>query len=136
MLLFTVIIFKKTGKIEEKIKLNFGSRCPTSEDIKYRMTRVSIDAIDLYFQESGTATQIWMSPIRVSTCNLHGQQVKSGVTGLLPLILIRQFVSAAGHFANASNTNTTGSGRSYNNTSSKMSGLKKMFLFKLYKPFI
>ncbi|XP_015586515.1 uncharacterized protein KIAA1109 isoform X3 [Cephus cinctus] len=97
-------------------------RCPSSEDIKYRMTRVSIDAIDLYIQEAGTATQIWISPIRISTCNLHGQQVKSGVTGVLPAILIRQFVSAAGHFANASNTNTTGSGRSHNNASSRLSG--------------
>ncbi|XP_033221657.1 transmembrane protein KIAA1109-like [Belonocnema kinseyi] len=97
-------------------------RCPSSEDIKYRMTRVSIDALDLYLQESGTATQIWVSPIRVSTCNLHGQQVKSGVTGVLPTILIRQFVSASGHFANTSNTNTTGSGRSHNNASSRMSG--------------
>ncbi|XP_046477858.1 bridge-like lipid transfer protein family member 1 isoform X1 [Neodiprion pinetum] len=97
-------------------------RCPTSEDIKYRMTRVSLDAIDLYLQEAGTAIQIWMSPIRVSTCNLHGQQVKSGVTGVLPAILVRQFVSAAEHFANATNTNTTGSGRSHNNTSSRMSG--------------
>lgn len=86
------------------------------------MTRVAIDAIDLYLQEAGTATQIWISPIRVSTCNLHGQQVKSGVTGVLPTILTRQFVSAAGHFANASNTNTTGSGRSHNNASSRMSG--------------
>ncbi|XP_012263790.2 transmembrane protein KIAA1109 homolog isoform X5 [Athalia rosae] len=97
-------------------------RCPSSDDIKYRMTRVSLDAIDLYLQESGTTSQIWISPIRISTCNLHGQQVKSGVTGVLPAILIRQFMSAAGHFANASNTNTTGSGRSHNNASSRMSG--------------
>ncbi|KAK0176217.1 hypothetical protein PV328_000373 [Microctonus aethiopoides] len=97
-------------------------RCPSSEDIKYRMTRVAIDAIDLYLQEAGTATQLWISPIRVSTCNLHGQQVKSGVTGVMPTILTRQFVSAAGHFANTSNTNTTGSARSHTNTSSRMSG--------------
>ncbi|XP_076663219.1 transmembrane protein KIAA1109 homolog tweek isoform X13 [Andrena cerasifolii] len=97
-------------------------RCPSSEDIKYRMTRVAIDALDLYFQEVGTTVHLWISPIRVSTCNLHGQQVKSGVTGVLPRILIRQFVSAADHFANTSNTNTTGSGRSHNNASSRMSG--------------
>ncbi|KAG7214078.1 hypothetical protein KM043_001440 [Ampulex compressa] len=97
-------------------------RCPSSEDIKYRMTRLSVDAVDLYFQEVGTVVQCWMSPVRVSTCNLHGQQVKSGVTGVLPTILIRQFVSAAGYFANTSNTNTTGSGRSHNNASSRMSG--------------
>ncbi|XP_034943286.1 transmembrane protein KIAA1109 homolog isoform X1 [Chelonus insularis] len=98
-------------------------RCPTSEDIKYRMTRVAIDVIDLYIQEAGTATQLWISPIRVSTCNLHGQQVKSGITGVMPTILIRQFVSAASYFANTtSNTNTTGSGRSHTNSNKVSSG--------------
>lgn len=36
-------------------------RCPTSEDLKYRMTRVAIDAIDLYLIESGTALHTWVS---------------------------------------------------------------------------
>lgn len=60
-----------------------------------------------------------ISPVRVATCNLHGQKVKSGVTGLISTILLRQFVSTNGHFSHAnggnnsySNTNTTGSGRS------------------------
>ncbi|XP_055681343.1 bridge-like lipid transfer protein family member 1 isoform X2 [Lutzomyia longipalpis] len=92
-------------------------RCPSCEDIKYRMTRVAIDAMDIYLVESGTALHTWISPIRISTCNLHGQQVKSGITGLLPTVLIRQFVSTGGHFTHIngnshSNTNTTGSGRS------------------------
>lgn len=91
-------------------------RCPTSEDIKYRMTRVAIDVIDLYLIESGTALHTWISPVRVSTCNLHGQKVKSGVTGLISTVLIRHFVATNGQFGQAtsgsSNTNTTGSGRS------------------------
>lgn len=48
-------------------------------------------------------------------CNLHGQKVKSGVTGLISTVLIRHFVSTNSHFGQAngsSNTNTTGSGRS------------------------
>lgn len=92
-------------------------RCPSSEDIKYRLTRVSVDAVDLYLIENGTAVHTWVSPIRLSTCNLHGQQVKSGVTLLISTILLRSFVSSGGHYgqpgANSqSNTNTTGSGRS------------------------
>lgn len=92
-------------------------RCPSSEDIKYRLTRVSIDAVDLYLIENGTAVHTWVSPIRLSTCNLHGQQVKSGVTLLISTILLRSFMSSGGHYnqpgANShSNTNTTGSGRS------------------------
>nr|XP_029728397.1 transmembrane protein KIAA1109 homolog isoform X7 [Aedes albopictus] len=92
-------------------------RCPSTEDIKYRMTRVAIDAVDFYLIENGTAMHTWISPIRIATCNLHGQQVKSGVTGLIPTILLRQFVSTGGHFSHSngnshSNTNTTGSNRS------------------------
>lgn len=61
-----------------------------------------------------------ISPVRVSTCNLHGQKVKSGVTALISTVLVRHFVSTNGHFTQTnnngnssySNTNTTGSGRS------------------------
>lgn len=35
-------------------------RCPSSNDVKYRMTRCSIDAVDLYLVESGTAINIWV----------------------------------------------------------------------------
>ncbi|CAD7085829.1 unnamed protein product [Hermetia illucens] len=89
-------------------------RCPSPEDIKYKMTRVSIDAIDLYLVESGTALHSWISPVRLATCNLHGQKVKSGVSGLLPTILFRLFVSNSGGSigSSLSNTNTTGSSHS------------------------
>lgn len=59
--------------------------------------------------------------MRVSTCNLHGQKVKSGVTALISTVLVRHFVSTNGHFSQTNNgsssysntnTNTTGSGRS------------------------
>lgn len=47
-------------------------RCPSSEDIKYRMTRVAIDAIDLYFIEGGTALHTWVVSLPVKFClNLH-----------------------------------------------------------------
>ncbi|CRK93957.1 CLUMA_CG007483, isoform B [Clunio marinus] len=92
-------------------------RCPSSEDIKYRMIRVAIDAIDIYIVENGCALHNWISPIRFSTCNLHGQQVKSGITALIPNVLIRHFVATGAHLNHNngnshSNTNTTGSGRS------------------------
>uniref|UniRef100_T1GBW8 Bridge-like lipid transfer protein family member 1 N-terminal domain-containing protein n=1 Tax=Megaselia scalaris TaxID=36166 RepID=T1GBW8_MEGSC len=91
-------------------------KCPSCEDIKYTMTRVSIDAIDIYLVESGTALHTWISPIRLSTCNLHGQRVKSGISGLLPSVLLRLFMvnnGGSGNLTNShSNTNTTGSNRS------------------------
>lgn len=93
-------------------------RCPSTEDIKYRMVRVAIDAIDIYLVENGCALHSWISPVRFSTCNLHGQQVKSGITALIPNVLIRHFVATGAHYNQSnsgnshSNTNTTGSGRS------------------------
>lgn len=35
-------------------------RCPTADEIKYRMTRVAIDALDIYLVESGTAINLWV----------------------------------------------------------------------------
>ena len=32
--------------------------CPTSDDLKYRFVRLSIDCIDLYLVESGTALNV------------------------------------------------------------------------------
>ncbi|KNC30209.1 hypothetical protein FF38_06938 [Lucilia cuprina] len=90
-------------------------KCPSAEDIKYKMTRVSVDAVDVYLIESGTALHAWISPIRLANCNLHGQRVKSGISGLLPSILIRLFMLNAGctsNMTNSYNTNTTGSNRS------------------------
>lgn len=48
-------------------------RCPTSEDIKYRMTRVAIDVIDLYLIESGTALHTW---VRMNSSNLNLLQIE------------------------------------------------------------
>jgi hypothetical protein len=39
---------------------NTRYRCPSGDDIKYRMTRLAVDAVDLYLLESGTAFQIWV----------------------------------------------------------------------------
>ncbi|XP_039287951.1 LOW QUALITY PROTEIN: transmembrane protein KIAA1109 [Nilaparvata lugens] len=101
-------------------------RCPSTDEIKYRMVRVAVDQIDFYLLEAGTAINLWASPIRFSTCNLHGNQVKSGMTGVLPAVRMRQLMAIANHFGRGgggggqgqgqegggSNTNTTGSGRS------------------------
>lgn len=35
-------------------------RCPTADEIKYRMTRVAIDALDMYLVESATAIHFWV----------------------------------------------------------------------------
>ncbi|KAI5719668.1 hypothetical protein M8J76_013196 [Diaphorina citri] len=91
-------------------------RCPSGDDIKYRMTRVCIDAIDLYLIESGTALNLWASPLRLATCNLHGNHVKAGVTAVLPAagvtavlpaVRLRQLI-CAGQQQQATNSSTGG----------------------------
>lgn len=109
----------KDARVCEKTKEEIKYRCPSSEDIKYRMLRVAIDAIDIYLVENGCALHTWISPVRFAMCNLHGKEVKSGITALIPNVLVRHFVSTGGHYTQVngannshSNTNTTGSGRS------------------------
>lgn len=47
-------------------------RCPSGDQIKYRMVRVAIDAIDLYILESGTAVSIFVSAIlTMDTFNMY-----------------------------------------------------------------
>uniref|UniRef100_A0A0A9WZW5 Fragile site-associated protein C-terminal domain-containing protein n=1 Tax=Lygus hesperus TaxID=30085 RepID=A0A0A9WZW5_LYGHE len=90
-------------------------RCPPPDSIKYRMVRVAVDALDLYVLESGTAIHLLAAPIRFSTCNLHGNQVKSGLTGVIPSVKVRQMI-VTNHL---SATNTTGSGRSQHKSSNE-----------------
>ena len=91
--------------------------CPTAEEIKYKMVRLSVDAIDVYLVEAGTALSLWVSenkirhvfdtrnrrvissmkylqisPIRGALCNLHGSVMKEGFTLLIPNVQLRHFV--------------------------------------------
>ena len=61
-----------------------ASNINTSEDdalnadthkLKYKVCRLAIDAVDFWLVEAGVALQLWVSPIRLATCNLHGKQV-------------------------------------------------------------
>lgn len=61
-------------------------RCPTPNDIKYKMVRVAIDLIDIYVADANTTLQTWVSPARLSFCNLHGNGFGAGITSLLPNI--------------------------------------------------
>lgn len=36
-------------------------RCPPPDQIKYRLVRVALDALDLYILEVGTAINLWVS---------------------------------------------------------------------------
>lgn len=63
-----------------------------SHALKYKMTRVAVDAIDFWLVESGAALQLWVSPIRLANCNLHGKQVTSGLSCMIYSMCLRQTV--------------------------------------------
>ncbi|KAG5848246.1 hypothetical protein ANANG_G00096440 [Anguilla anguilla] len=49
--------------------------CRTSEDLKYTMTRLSVDTVDIFIAEHGCAANIKTNFIRLANCNLHNQAV-------------------------------------------------------------
>ncbi|XP_013788681.2 uncharacterized protein KIAA1109-like [Limulus polyphemus] len=65
--------------------------CLNPEDAKYRMTRLSVDAIEVCLVESGTALNLEIFPIRLATCNLHGGLTSSGLSALIQHICVRQY---------------------------------------------
>jgi hypothetical protein len=84
-------------------------RCPTTNEIKYKMIRVAIDLIDIYIADSNTTLQTWLSPARLSFCNLHGSGFGTGVTGLLPNIKLALYTQTnmqpnTQHHSNGSST--------------------------------
>lgn len=78
--------------------------CPSSEDIKYRMTRVAIDSVDIHIIDNGTALQAWISPIRLCICNLHNDLFNSGITGLFPQVKITQYMCTNNTYLKNTNT--------------------------------
>ena len=68
--------------------------CPTVEDVKYTMLRFNVDMVDIHIVEKTTALRMQSCPIRVATCNLHGQQTNRGVTAILNNIQLQQYISS------------------------------------------
>lgn len=60
--------------------------------LKYRMGRLAVDAVDFWLVESGAALQLWVSPVRLANCNLHGKQVSSGLSCIVYSMSLRQLV--------------------------------------------
>ena len=45
----------------KKLQPQYMIPCPSSEDIKYRMTRASVDCINIHLVEAGTALNVQVS---------------------------------------------------------------------------
>ncbi|XP_053399583.1 bridge-like lipid transfer protein family member 1 isoform X2 [Mercenaria mercenaria] len=77
----------------KKLQPLYNIPCPSSEDIKYRMTRASVDSLNIYLVESGSALNVQVFPVRLATCNLHGENTRAGITGLVEHISLKQYIS-------------------------------------------
>lgn len=56
---------------------------------------MAVDAVDMWLVESGVALQVWVSPVRVANCNLHGRQVGAGLSCVVYNTMVRQLVAHA-----------------------------------------
>ncbi|XP_072313657.1 bridge-like lipid transfer protein family member 1 [Eucyclogobius newberryi] len=66
--------------------------CRTSEELKYTMTRLAMDGIDLFIVEHGCAVNIKTGIVRVANCNLHNQAVGEGISAVVQDVNIRQYI--------------------------------------------
>uniref|UniRef100_A0A7N8WMU0 KIAA1109 n=1 Tax=Mastacembelus armatus TaxID=205130 RepID=A0A7N8WMU0_9TELE len=66
--------------------------CRTSEELKYTMTRLAMDGVDLFIVEHGCAASIKTGIIRLANCNLHSQAVGEGISAVVQDINIRQYI--------------------------------------------
>jgi len=70
-----------TTIIEKEYSLEpvYSNREDPSLPWKYEVTRFSIDLIDIYMIESGTALNINLYPVRLSICNSHTKEYAKGL---------------------------------------------------------
>ncbi|XP_056152226.1 bridge-like lipid transfer protein family member 1 [Lampris incognitus] len=66
--------------------------CRTSEELKYTMTRLAVDGVDLFIVEHGFAANIRTGAIRVANCNLHNHAVGEGISAVVQDVNIRQYI--------------------------------------------
>ncbi|XP_036372850.1 transmembrane protein KIAA1109 homolog isoform X4 [Megalops cyprinoides] len=66
--------------------------CRTSEELKYTMTRLSVDGVDVFIVEHGCAANVKTNFIRLANCNLHNQAVGEGVSAVVQDVQVRQYI--------------------------------------------
>ncbi|XP_041461922.1 transmembrane protein KIAA1109-like isoform X2 [Lytechinus variegatus] len=75
----------------------YPSPCPSEDDLKYRVVRVAVNAVQLQLVENTAALEIKVNQIRLATCNLHSETVESGLTALINHIDIHQYLLQSDH---------------------------------------
>uniref|UniRef100_A0A672J8A9 Si:ch211-233a24.2 n=1 Tax=Salarias fasciatus TaxID=181472 RepID=A0A672J8A9_SALFA len=71
--------------------------CRTSEELKYTMTRLAMDGVDLFIVEHGCAASVKTGIVRVANCNLHNQAVGEGISAVVQDVNIRQYIEQQQH---------------------------------------
>ncbi|XP_055893241.1 bridge-like lipid transfer protein family member 1 isoform X2 [Biomphalaria glabrata] len=71
---------------------NLPFPCPSSEDIKYEMSRFSVDFVNIFLVEPCSALNIQVHPVRIANCNLHGPSTRAGITGMIERVELKQYV--------------------------------------------
>ncbi|XP_051507194.1 transmembrane protein KIAA1109 homolog isoform X2 [Myxocyprinus asiaticus] len=66
--------------------------CRTSEDLKYIMTRLTVDGSQIFIVEHGCAANIKTGALRLAICNLHTAAVGEGISAVLQDVVIAQFI--------------------------------------------
>ncbi|XP_065153130.1 bridge-like lipid transfer protein family member 1 isoform X4 [Paramisgurnus dabryanus] len=66
--------------------------CRTSEDLKYTMTRLTVDGAQIFIVEHGCAANIKTGAFRLANCNLHTAAVGEGISAVLQDVVIAQFI--------------------------------------------
>lgn len=74
--------------------------CPYSEDLKYRMVRIDLDSIALYFTDVNTVLALELDQIKFCTCNLHSCHTSSGMTALFKEITLHHYISMSSSLSN------------------------------------
>ncbi|XP_070391011.1 bridge-like lipid transfer protein family member 1 isoform X1 [Dermacentor albipictus] len=69
-----------------------GCPCPVSDDLKYRMTRLSLDYVDVCLEEASSVVCFELGPLKLTQCNLHSDQTTSGLSLQLRAVNVAQFL--------------------------------------------
>ena len=73
----------------------YSDRLDPGLPYKYEVLRFSIDLIDLYLIELGTALHINMCPIRMGMCNSHTDDYAKGLSASIDVLQLKLFLNEA-----------------------------------------
>jgi hypothetical protein len=110
-----------TTAIEADYQLHpvYCNRVDPALPFKYEVTRFSLDLVDVYLVESGTALNVNLSPVRLSHCNSHSNDYASCLSAIIGDIRVKLFVNEASRMDIESSTRRTSTTANHADSSRK-----------------